>query len=250
MRGDERAVSDVLAFIIVFSIIITSVALVYGTGFSSLDQVRSGEQKMNAERAMEALAYSMNDIVTGSANSRSGSLNLGGGLLQVDDSTRVEVVVENSSGTQVFTDDRTTRSFAYTLGTTTVAYENGAVLRSDRDASVDVQRASMTCTDDLAIVSLVVVRPGPDTNALDSQGSVEITMEEVDTKLLYTDQNGASSNDVTVEMTGTQFDNGWDQSMDSSGWDVDTGASEEYNCENVENVVVRVTVIEIRFGSP
>ena len=78
MRGDERAVSDVLAFIIVFSIIITSVALVYGTGFSSLDQVREGEQKANAERAFEAIAYSMDDIETGAATRRGGSLELGG----------------------------------------------------------------------------------------------------------------------------------------------------------------------------
>jgi|AntRauTorckE6833_2_1112554.scaffolds.fasta_scaffold01732_7 hypothetical protein len=246
MRGDERAVSDVLAFIIVFSIIITSVALVYGTGFSSLDQVREGEQKANAERAFEAIAYSMDDIETGAATRRGGSLELGGALLQVDDSSSVNVTVNESGGPQLFAYENTTGSLSYTLDKTVIAYENGAVLRSDRGSSVDVQRASMTCTNDRAVVSLVLLRS--DSNSLDSQGGVEISMEERETKLLYTDPDGSTLNNVTVEMTGTEFENGWNDAMAETGWDTSGGGP--YECTDVENVVVRVTIIEVTYGSP
>lgn len=248
----ERGVSDVLAFIIVFSIIITSVALVYGTGFSSLDDVREGEQKANAERAMEALALSMNDIVAGETPRRGGSLNLGGGLLQVDESPTVSVTVEDSTDTDVYSYSNDTGTFAYTVGTTTVAYENGGVFRSDRDASVNVRRASMTCTDDRAIVSLVLVRT--DSGAIDSEGDVEITMAKQNSTVLYRDVNGANENDVTVEIDDTQFAVGWESYLNGASeykWSAtQSGDTVTADCEDTDRVIVRVTVIDVTFGNP
>jgi len=243
--GDERGVSDVLAFIIVFSIIITSVALVYGTGFSSLDNVREGEQKANAERAMEALALSMNDIVAGETPRRGGSLNLGGGLLEVAETeTTVEV-----DGTEVYNNQ--TNAFAYTVGTTTVAYENGGVFRSDRDASVNVRRASMTCTDERAVISLVVLRT--DSGAIDSQGDVEITMAERNSSLVYRDTDPATET-LKVTMDNTQFAGGWERSLNGAS-EYDWSASNpsdgtvEATC-STDAIIVRVTVIEVTFDSP
>lgn len=242
----ERGVSDVLAFIIVFSIIITSVALVYGTGFSSLDQVREGEQKANAERAMEALALSMDDVVSGSTPRRSGSLSLGGGQLTVNGSeTRVLV-----DGTAVY--QNTTNALAYTVGKTTVAYENGGVFRSDRGASVSVRRASMTCTNDRAVVSVVVLRT--DSGAVDSEGDVEVTMAERNSSVVFRDTDGTSPNTVTVVVDDTQFSEAWARYLDdASGYDWDasqSGNSATATCFNTERVVVRVTVVDVTIDTP
>lgn len=245
----ERAVSDVLAFIFVFSIIITSVALVYGTGFSALETTREGEQKANAERAFEAVALSMDDIVSGEAPRRGGSLELGGARLEVDDETAVTVRVEDESDDQVFSDTRTVGSFEYFLDDTQVAYENGGVFRSDSGNSVNVQRSSMTCTDERAVVSVVVLESS--SGALGSDGGVELTMEDEETSLLYTDANGDLDNDVTVLVSDTDFENGWNEAMETTGWTVNAGPDpNEYECSGVENVVVRVTVIEVSFGTP
>ena len=243
--GDERAVSDVLAFIIVFSIIITSVALVYGTGFSSLDNVREGEQKANAERAMEALALSMNDIVAGETPRRGGSLDLGGGLLEVAETeTTVKV-----NGTKVY--NETTNAFAYTVGTTTVAYENGGVFRSDRDASINVRRASMTCNGDRAVVSLVVLRT--DSGAIDSQGDVEVTMVEQNSSVVYHDTDPGTEN-LQVRIDDTQFAAGWNRSLNGASeydWSADepSASTVEAVC-STDAVIVRVTVIDVTFETP
>ena len=243
LTTDERAVSDVLAFIIVFSIIITSVALVYGTGFSSIREVRDGEQKANAERALEAVALSMSDLVKGEATRRGGSLNLGGGQLQVDESTDIEVVVD---GTEVTPDPNPVGSFEFYVDDTAVAYESGGVFRRDGSASVTVLQPTMKCTGESAVVSLVAVTSTQ--GAIGATDNVEVTMVEQSTELLYA---GTVSSDVDVVVDGTDYAPAWERTLDEQGWSIDTTGSDfvDTTC-STNRVVVRLVVIEMTYGSP
>ena len=251
LTGDERAVSDVLAFIIVFSIIITSVALVYGTGFSSIREVRDGEQKANAERALEAVALSMSDLVKGEATRRGGSLNLGGGQLQVDDSTDVTVSVD---GTDVTTDPGTGNpgarpdgAFEYYVDDTAVAYESGGVFRRDGSASVTVLQPTMTCTGESAVVSLVAVTSSQ--GAIGATDNVEVSMVEQSTELVYAETG--SGMDVDVDVDGSDYTTAWERTLEEQGWsDDDAGIDNgEMSC-STDRVVVRLVVIDMSYGSP
>jgi hypothetical protein len=245
---DERAVSDVLAFIIVFSIIITSVALVYGTGFSSIQQVADGEQKANAERAFEAIALSMGDIVEGAAPRRGGSLNLGGGQLRTGDSTTVSINVDGGS----YMTTETVGSFEYYIDDTAVAYETGGVFRRDGSASVTVVEPTIQCTSESTIVSLVQVESSQ--GAIGATGNVEVSMVEQDTTLLYTDDDGTSLNDVTLTVSGTDYAPAWKRTLtdadDSDQSTTRTGSTVTMTCSNTERVVVRIVTIELTYGSP
>lgn len=254
-RESERAVSDVLAFVIVFSIIITSVALVYGTGFSSIQDVKDGQQKANAERAMEALGLSMDDIVKGQATRRGGSLNLGGGQLRTGDSTTVNVTVD---GTTVTTDPATGNpgprpvgSFEFYADDTAVAYESGGVFRRDGSASVTVVEPTVTCDGDIAVVSLVRVTSS--SGAIGATDNVEVGMAEESTELLY---SGSISSSLEVVVDNTDYAPAWARNLDERGWDIsrsgdevtatpDTGGS----CDP-DQVVVRLVVIELTYGTP
>ncbi|WP_323676720.1 hypothetical protein [Halorubellus sp. PRR65] len=248
--GDERAVSDVLAFIIVFSMIITSVALVYGTGFSSIRDVRDGEQKANAERALEAVALSMDDIVKGQATRRGGSLNLGGGQLRVDDSTDVTVNVDGGT----FSTTESIRSFEYYMDDTAVAYESGGVFRRDGSASVAVLRPTMKCTDGSAVVSLVRVKMDDkqSARAIGSTDNVEVSMVEESTELLHS-QTESSSFEVVVDVDGTDYGPAWERTLDEQDWTTTDwngdGDTSEGKC-TTKRVVVRLVVIELTYGSP
>lgn len=244
LTGDERAVSDVLAFIIVFSIIITSVALVYGTGFSSIREVRDGEQKANAERALEAIALSMSDLVKGEATRRGGSLNLGGGQLQVDESTDIEVLVD---GTEVTPDPNPVGSFEFYVDDTAVAYESGGVFRRDGSASVTVLQPTMTCTGESAVVSLVAVTSSQ--GAIGATDNVEVSMIEQSTRLLHAETG--SNIDVEVDVDETDYAPAWERTLDEQGWSIDTTGSDFVvtTC-STDRVVVRLVVIEMRYGSP
>lgn len=243
-RDGERAVSDVLAFIIVFSIIITSVALVYGTGFSSIRDVRDGEQKANAERAMEAVALSMDDIVSGQATRRGGSLNLGGAQLRVDDSTDIEVFV---GGSEVTSDPNPVGAFEFYADDTAVAYESGGVFRRDGSASVTVLRPTMTCTSESAVVSLVAVQSS--TGAIGATDNVEVSMVEESSELLHA-QTG-SGIDVDIDVDGSDYTTAWERTLEEQGWSDDDAAVDngEMSC-TTDRVVVRLVVIELTYGSP
>lgn len=252
-REGERAVSDVLAFVIVFSIIITSVALVYGTGFSSIQDIRDGEQKANAERAMEALGLSMADIVKGEATRRGGSLNLGGGQLRTDGSTTVNVTVD---GTTVTTDPATGNPGARPIGSfefysddTAVAYESGGVFRRDGSASVTVVEPTVTCNSETAVVSLVAMTPL--SGGLGATDNVEVTMAEQSTELLHS-QTG-SDIEVNVTVDGTDYAAAWERMLDEQGWDAsrtgDRVSTTPGSCEP-DRVVVRLVVIELTYDTP
>ncbi|NHN40161.1 hypothetical protein G9C85_00735 [Halorubellus sp. JP-L1] len=251
-RRDDRAVSDVLAFIMVFSIIITSVALVYGTGFSSIKQVSEGEQKANAERAMEALSLSLSDIEKGEASRRGGSLNLGGGQLGATDLTAIEVIVDGTTVTRDASGSvgpNVTGSLEYSVDDTAVAYESGGVFRRDGSASVTVVRPTVTCTSDRAIVSLVKIE-SPD-GRIGADGNVEVSMAEQETRLLFTDSNGPADNTVKFDVTGTDYAPAWERTLDEQGWGASTTGSNsvEASC-NTERVVVRLVVIEVTYDTP
>lgn len=72
----DRGVSDVLGFILVFSLILGGVAMVYAGGYGALAHVRDVERVNNAERAFDVFDSNMDDLVTGGAPSRATELKL------------------------------------------------------------------------------------------------------------------------------------------------------------------------------
>ncbi|MFC6988243.1 hypothetical protein ACFQJD_05030 [Haloplanus sp. GCM10025708] len=72
----DRAVSDVVGFVLVFSLIITSVGVVTVFGISTLEDARTDERINNAERAFDVLADNFDDIARGGAPSRATEIKL------------------------------------------------------------------------------------------------------------------------------------------------------------------------------
>jgi hypothetical protein len=233
----DRGVSDVLAFVIVFSIIITSVALVYSTGFSSIDQIREGEQQTNAVRAFEALDLSFEDLIEGKATRRGSTISMGGGQLEYTDGPDVTVTVDGWSRTVEV------GSLQYSLDETTVAYENGGVFRDDDGNSVNIEHAAMTCESDRAVVTLVVI--DSPSNPIGADGNVEIGMDRTSTELAYADYDG--SKDVELTFTsGSTFDDGWDDHFAETDW----SGNGPYECTGVSTVIVRIVEITVTYGTP
>ncbi|WP_435345692.1 DUF7289 family protein [Haloarchaeobius sp. HRN-SO-5] len=243
---DDRSVSDVLAFVVVFSIIITSVGLVYGVGFSSLSDFQQGEQKTNAVRAFDALSTGFDNVQHDRSPASSGAIQLNGGTIQVEEQTEFEVSVEDSSGSTVWgPQTNTTGSLRYTIDGTYVAYESGAVFRKDRGSSAMVSEPSFVCSDDRAVVSLVAFdglsgARGGDTN-------VEVITRRESNQLLYSypDGSGGSGPDsVVLSIDDSEYGDAWERYLVENGWQ-DLGGG-EYSC-SADVVVVRVTVVTVEF---
>lgn len=244
---DDRSVSDVLAFVLVFSIIITSVGLVYSIGFSSLNDFQEAEQKTNAARAFDAFSSVFDDIQEGRAVARNGEFRLNGGTIQLSRESEVDIRVEDSGGTTLWSGTNTTGSIQYTVDGTTIGYENGAAFRRDGDASAMFNEPSMLCEGDRAVVSLVVLTPNNAT-AQSGDGNVLVKARESRTEVLYSAQgSGSTAESVTLSVSDSTFGDAWERYLVDNGW-TDLGGG-KYGC-SADAIVVRVTVIDVEIPAP
>jgi hypothetical protein len=155
-RGDDRGVSEVLAFSIVFGIVVTSVFLLYSVGFGSLADLRDSQQQVNSERAFELLGGNLDQIESEGAPKRSSALQLGGGSLAVGDGPQVQVEINDTA--TVF--DGRVGSLQYDVGGTTYGYEAGARFLQTDTGGLATHEAPFQCDADAdtAIVSVVTGR--------------------------------------------------------------------------------------------
>lgn len=173
----ERAVSEVISFVLVFALIALTVGVVYATGFGGLTDSREAERVNNAERAFDVLADNLEDITQRGAPSRATEIKLAEAQIglskeqaSTSDESEVEVSVEitnwdpDSDGTAEPAAVGSTSSdpIVYTANRPAeVVYVNGAVMRSDRGAGTMVREPNVVFRGDstrTAVVSLIETR--------------------------------------------------------------------------------------------
>jgi hypothetical protein len=246
--GHDRGVSEVLAFVLVFGIIVTSVGIIFTFGFPQLQDLRDTEQDQNAEATFVEVARKFDDLRRGDAVRRSGELSVEQASLRVTDDTTVDVTVDNSS-TTVASDSFQVGALSYFLEGTTVAYENGAIVRSSDEAgtSVLVGEPRFDCGPDRAYVSLTTVRLAGDATAVGTS-VVTVVGERNRSQVVYpTARRGAGSasdaTSVTLRVTSPRQE-AWDRYLDRRG-DWSSDGSGGYRC-TTDAVYVRHTVLAVQ----
>lgn len=237
----ERGVSDVVAFVLSFSIIITSVALTSALGFTDIEDRSADIRTDSADSAMQGIANAFGDIHRRGAESRSSELRLGGGSLRFDDSVVVTVRVEETgSGNSLFRTESRTGSLEYRSDDSLISYENGALFRRDQASGTSLLRAepAISCRGDTAIVSVLNLTSDEDIST-SGQGSVVVAGTQQEQRLLY--QRDDTNMDVTVTIGGPEHTNGWKSYFQDSGWSEASGSG---IC-SAKRVLVRETRIEI-----
>jgi len=236
---NDRAVSEVIAFVLIFSIVITSVGLLYTAGFGSIDQIQEDETDRSAQRAFSASAVALQDIQRGQGEHRAFDVELSGRTMAVNESLNLSVYVDGSYEASA------TGGLVYGLGADTkIVYQSGAVIRSDGpDSQTVIRGPEFTCRDSHAVVSIVSI-DGP-SGAVSSDGSIEIRADGPlpgdETLLTATD----SASKVSVEYDGTPYDDAWQRYFDDQGWD--TVTDEKATC-TVDDVAVRHVPIDLEFA--
>ena len=244
----DRGVSEVVSFILTFSIITMMIGLLYTAGFVSMERLQTGNQMQNAEGVFFAMADSFGELQEGQAPRRAGALDLDvGASLSVNNETRVDVTVYNASD-RVFTRSIAVRSLDYRLDERAVSYETGAILRTDGDSSAMVREPSgIFCSPSTnsAVVSLVTLTD-PD-GASVASGTATVSGRQRSTTLLFPAERNASGSleNVTLEVTSPHR-GAWDDALgDATGWE-DPDGDGTYACEGVDQVFVRHTIVEVR----
>lgn len=235
LRADERGVSELIGYVLAFSIVVASVGVVYAGGLGAVTEYQQDERETNAERAFVALAESLNDLQRGDAPARNGEIRLAEGTLSMRDGPTISVWADNDTDDPVY--NQSVGALSYAVGETRVAYVTGGVVREDDGAGSIAATPPFACTDQQALVSIVNLTTA-DATTRAGQGSVLIEARRSSTSLEYVN---SSVDSVTVSFD--ESSDAWQRHLAQSGWTV---TSDGVECDT-GRVVVRVTQVRIDF---
>lgn len=245
LQRDERAVSELIAFILVFGIILSSVAVLSVTGFQAMEDYQEVEQERNADRAMTALAENFNDVLrSDGVDQRYGELSLRGGTITVNEGVALNVSVDGEfvGNKPAFDlehvsdgDSLPLGAFTYESDDAAIKYEGGGVVRTEEAGSVALKDPQIRYVEDsddtVAIVSLVVLEENG--RSIQSQGGQGVTISvENRTSAVY------RSEDVNISV----------KDGDSNGvWEDDILAGWQSEHEDVDRVLVTVVEAKVEY---
>lgn len=250
--NENRGVSHILGFILTFAVIVSSIALVSTVGYDQLEEMRNSEQLNNAERAFVLTQQNLGQIQSGQTVIRRQELDLNQGDIRVvpPGDARIRVQVTDMSGpTDDFDETIDVRGLKYRLSDTSLFYEGGMTVRSERDGMVLQEEPQLLCSDERAMVSLVALQ-NPRNRQL-GNGLVTMTLKKNETDLRFpANRTGVNStqgrSNVTVRVDSTN-EGGWEQyfERDDNGWE-QTGPSNQYSCDGGGNGVNDVSIVETK----
>jgi hypothetical protein len=238
MTGD-RAVSDTLAFTLVFAIIITSVGFTGLYGVDAVESIRDGAQANTAEQSMNGYAAGVARIRDDRAPQHVQRLELNGDHLQTADSElRVEIEYDDGS-----TEDETIQVGTFerrTAGDTRFVYTSGATFRVQRGGAVVTGEPALRCGSDTAHASLVTV-DGRVSQSSDRSVTVRTTARD---RMAITplDPDGDVAS-VTIDVRNTRYDEAWERLFESELTDW-SGNDGEYTCSGIDRAIVHNTTVE------
>ncbi|WP_126662970.1 DUF7289 family protein [Haloterrigena salifodinae] len=254
LGADDRGISEVVAFILTFAIILGSVGLLYTTAFGAMMDYQENEQETNAVRAMDSLTDNFNDVLrSNGVNQRYGELSLRDGRITTGNGgTALNISINGSD--PIGTDGSDQRfagygdgvtaelgEFAYESGDGTVAYEGGGLVRGDETGSVVLREPQLRCNPDqnTAIISLVAVSAEDRSVQASSGLGVAMTVEDRSSKVYTGVEN------VTIEREDDgAYENAWNDIL--SGWSEDDGGCGDFD-GNDGRVVVTIVEVDIDY---
>lgn len=249
----NRAQTETLGFIFVFSLIIMTIGAVYAVGFPAMQDARDAEQTSNMERAFEVLDDNLDDIVHHGVPSRATEIKLSGGKLSVTETTTIDIYVENTTNTSRNTSySASTRPITYTNDDTTFALAFGSILRSDRGNAVMRSDPNWIVADDGTVIPLVVTVQGDGKTSIGGSGTMLVVGEGRPPGVAGPfEPNGTARANVTVTISSERAD-AWGRYMEDQGMtaiDEDPSDGEVSYWFETDSLVLPKRVIDVDFSS-
>lgn len=252
--ADDRAVSDLVGYVLTVSIILLGVGIVATAGVDQIERAQEAQNARSGEWAMQLLGANLDGIQESRAAVRTTTLSLSSGRLAVlpGDGPSAVTVAVSGTGDPPTTYDMGT--IAYRLEDATLAYEGGAVFRNDTQGSAVLLAApTFRCSGDRAVVSVVTLQ-GPAAGRSVGGGTAGVVARENDSAVRFPvnrtgpDSVGASTG-VTVTIDSA-YEAGWDDHfLDPAQEWTPTATPSQYRCEpstgTTMPVYVRQTVLNV-----
>lgn len=226
---DNRGVSDVIGFTLIFGLIVLSVALVSLTAFGSIQDAQEGEAYTNAERAFDILGQNTDEVVKGESVSRSTEISLGDGQLYIDDEVTYRLV---DGGTTVQSSEVRPITYRAASGNELV-YTVNASSRNIRNGGGTFSSEPKThINGDVGYISIPEVAKRPQTSSGIAGGTrtIQYTAQNPN-KAEYTRTDSVSDLSFVVENSKVPF--AWERYCQSNEMysSVSVSASGDVTCE-------------------
>lgn len=235
----ERGQSEVIGFVLVFSLIVTAVAVVSVAAYPGLEDARTHAKVTNAERGFEVLADNVDDLVRDEASSRATELEVADGTLTTRGTTRINVSANGTSK------EYTLRPIVYAAPQTDtqIVYVNGAVIRADAEGVTMVREPRATFGENHIVVPIVRTNVvgdrsvGGTTTVLAETKRTGATLGPVD----------ADGGDLTIRVTSPRAD-AWGRYFQENGCTLDDQGVNyvDVTC-SADRVHVPVVDVDVRF---
>ena len=211
--ADDRGVSDVVGYILVFSLITITIGTVFAVGITGVEDRREAERVANVERAFDVLDDNLRDIQRYGDPNRATEIRLAGGTLSVDEETLI-VLANTSDPAEV--DNRTldawtSKRIAYTEDDTTIAYDAGALVRGDGDGSVMLSEPRFVAADGRTTLPIVALVRGEGDDRVSGDGTVQITAVAGQNSDSETTRYAAAGGETLYLWVETDQPDAWDR---------------------------------------
>lgn len=233
----DRAVSDVLGYVLIFSLIIGSVGLVYVSGYGSLQNVRDAERFSNAERAFDVLDTNIDDIVVEHAPSRATEIKLSDASIGYGDQVTINVSFASGRGPIV----TTYTPIRFAIGDDReLVYSNGAIIRSNGPNSVMRDEPSFIFGDRVVI-------PMIETRAFGQgvAGSSRVLVRAERSKQTINTSTESPPYNITIKVTTSRTD-AWERYFEEETGEDCTVTGNTVSCPyRADAVYIQVTKVDI-----
>ncbi len=143
----NRAVSEVLGYALVFSLVVVIVGIISVSGLTGYQDVQNFERQSNAQKAYDVMHNNIEDIYYRGAPSRATELDLGETTITLAEPVTINVTA--GSGSERVSTNVTTRPIVQDLGEgNKLVYEAGAVFQTTRDGGLLRREPPMTLRPD------------------------------------------------------------------------------------------------------
>lgn len=225
---NARAQSEVLGFVLVFSLITMSAGIVFVSGFAGLQDAQQAEQLDNMGRAFDVLDANLADVHERGAPSRATEIHLSGGSLGFGEPIQIQVRATDTDGSNPATFVMSARPLVYSgEDETSFVYVAGAVIRTQGDRSVMQSTPDFRVSDTRTVIPFIVTYPDSD-ESLAGDSTVLIVGTNLGNELdgSYTPTGTAMANvDITVESPRADA---WGRYFENEGYTaVDADASDD-----------------------
>jgi len=179
---DENGVSEVVGFILVFSIITLAIAIIYVVGYPAIEDSKDRTQLKNMEKNFIVLQSNIEMVAFGESPVKMMRMELGGGTITVNGSDGA-ITVRTTNGGEIFNDLVGTVTYGM-KGRREIIYENGGIWsRYPSGGSVGVSDPRINLRKDLnntRYLVISIVKINSSTSSTGGKGTVTLTIENSD----------------------------------------------------------------------